>query len=91
MIDKDALQAQLADIKAQADQLRAKAEATATELQGEALRQIERLKALQHEAQGQFADLLSTGESKLNEVRGTVESLVGEVSNTLKSITSRFK
>lgn len=91
MIDKETLQAQLADIKAQADQLRAKAEATASELQGEAMRQVDRLKALQQEAQGQFADLLSTGEAKLNEVRGTVEGLVGDVSNTLKSITSRFK
>lgn len=95
MVDIDAYQkkltAQLNEWKAQADQLKARAEGAGADLQLELNKQIENIKGLQAEAQSKFEAMRSAGEDKANEVKSMVDSMVGEIGDTLKSIGSRLK
>ncbi|MEL0028922.1 MAG: hypothetical protein VW625_09745 [Perlucidibaca sp.] len=85
------LQAQLNEWKAQADGLKAKAEGASADLKIEIHAQLDKLKGMQAEAQGKFDELRNAGEEKIGELKGAVEGLVSQASDTLKSLTSRFK
>lgn len=95
MVDIDAYQkkltAQLNEWKAQADQLKARAEGAGADLQLELNKQIENIKGLQADAQSKFESMRSAGEDKANEVKSMVDNMVGEIGETLKSIGSRLK
>lgn len=95
MIDIDAYQkkltAQLNEWKAQADQLKARAEGAGADLQLELNKQIENIKGLQADAQSKFEAMRNVGEEKAHEVKGLVDGMVGEIGETLKSIGSRLK
>ena len=85
------LQAQLNEWKAQADVLKAKAEGVSADMKIELSNHLEQLKSLQAEAQGKFDELRSVGESKVVDLKTTVDGLVGEATSTLKSLVDRLK